>query len=171
MSVGFKTLERVRYFIEVEGNTPTSEQPFAVALRDADSRVEVEVVAYDTLAMALSGLTVWGDNAETSLEELAQSISQRVTYLWEPLALIERDLELEEVQMRSAPPLIDDDAIEFYECRLTRTDGSPQAHLVRYRRQNGGGRRVTVPITVTHQVFQRLVDDLTAILRAPRVGT
>ncbi|MFQ5854799.1 MAG: hypothetical protein ACE5LU_04030 [Anaerolineae bacterium] len=166
MSVGFKILERMRYFIDVEGNTPTQEQPFTVALREGHIGVEAEVIAYDSLGVALHGLTVWGDGREASLEALAQTISRRVTYLWEPLALIERDLEREQVQMRSAPPLIEDKTVEYYEAMLTRQEGSPRIHMARYRQQNGQTRRVRVPITLTHQVFRRLVDDLVTILRA-----
>ena len=160
-------LERVRQVIQEGGNTPTQAKPLTVTLQEGHAGVEAEVFAFDTLGVSLRGLTVSGDNREASLETLAQTISRHVTYLWEPLALIERDLEREEVQMRSAPPLVEDKTIAFYEGRLTRRDGSPRFHLARWRRQNGGPGRARLPIVLTHQVFCRLVDDLAGILRAP----
>lgn len=167
MTNGAKTLERIRYSVQVEGTTPTYDRPLTVALHEEHTGVEAEVCAYDSLGVALHGLTVWGDNRAASLETLAKTISERVTYLWEPLALIERDLEREQVQMRSAPPLIEDKAIEFYEGQLTRQAGSPRIHMARYRRENGQARRVRVPVILTHAIFRRLVDDLSTILRAP----
>lgn len=160
-------LESVRQVIQEGGNTPTQAKPLTVTLQEGHAGVEAEVFAFDTLGVSLRGLTVSGDNREASLEALAQTISRHVTYLWEPLALIERDLKRQEVQMRSTPPLVKDKAIEFYEGRLTRRDRTPRFHLVRYRRQNGESRRTSAHITLTHEVFRRLVDDLASILQAP----
>lgn len=160
-------LESVRQVIQEGGNTPTQAKPLTVTLQEGHAGVEAEVFAFDTLGVSLRGLTVSGDNREASLEALAQTISRHVTYLWEPLALIERDLKRQEVQMRSTPPLVKDKAIEFYEGRLTRRDRAPRFHLVRYRRQNGESRRTSAHITLTHEVFRRLVDDLASILQAP----
>jgi len=167
MSVGTKMLERMRNLIQEGDSTPTQQRPLTVALQEEHTGVEAEVYAFDTLGVSLRGLTVWGDHRDAALEMLAQTISRHVTYLWEPLALIERDLEREEVQMRSAPPLVEDKAIEFYEGWLTRCDGAPRFRLVRYRRQNGESRRTSMHITLTHEVFRRLVDDLASILQAP----
>lgn len=167
MSVGARMLEHMRYLIVERGNTASREKPLTVTLHEKRVGVEAEVYAYDNLGMALGGLTVQGDNRHASLETLAQSISRRVTYLWEPLALTERDVEHEKVQMRSAPPLVEDKTIEFYEGWLTRHDGSPRVHLARYRRENEPAPTVQVPITLTHETFRRLVDDLATVLRAP----
>lgn len=167
MSVGAKMLDRMSYLSQEGDTPPTHENPLTVALQEEHASVEAEVYAFDRLGVSLRGLTILGDNRDAGLEALAQTINQRVTYLSEPVALVERDLDREEVQMRSAPPLADDRAIEFYEGRLTRQDGSPHLHLVRYRQEHGEPRRVGMPITLTHNVFRRLVDDLAAILRAP----
>lgn len=161
-------LERMSYLIQEGDTTPTHEKPLTVAVQEEHAGVEAEVYAFDRLGVSLSGLTVWGDNRDVDLEGLARTINQRVTYLSEPVALVERDLERQEVQMRSAPPLAGDRAIEFYEGRLTRQDGSPRLHLARYRHEHGEPRRAPVPMTITHQVFQLLVDDLATILQVPQ---
>lgn len=170
MNVGARTLEQIRHAIQDSGYAPAPDRPLTVALDEEGTRVEAQVLAYDSLGVAVQGLTVWGDNRVASLEALSKTISQRVTYLWEPLALIERDLERDEVQIRSAPPLAEDKTVEFFEGRLTRHDGSLRLHLVRLRQADRQARRANVPITVTHQVFRRLVNDLAAILRAPETG-
>jgi hypothetical protein len=167
MSIGVRMLERMQHSFEVEGNLPTQDEPSVVTLGTGSRAVRAEVCAYDSLGVALHTLSVVGDNSDTPLEELAQSISRRVRYLWEPLALIERDLERDQVQMRSVPPLIEDDTIEFYEGLLTRQNGASHLHLVRYRQPKGQGRRTRMPITLTHDIFRRLVNDLSAILQTP----
>lgn len=169
MRVGAKMLERMRHLIEKEENTPSPEKMLTVTLREGPIEVKAEVSSYDSLGVALHALTVSGDNSDTALETLAQTISQRITYLWEPLALIERDLEREQAQLRSAPPLIEDKTIEFYEGQLFRQDGSLRIHLVRYRQRRGQMRRDRIPILLTHEVFRRLVDSLAGILRSQAV--
>lgn len=167
MSIGTKILERMQQQIEVEGVASDQARPTKVALREGPIRVEAEISAYDTLGVAVHALTMWGNN-DASLQTLAKTISERVTYLWEPLALIERDLEHQTAQMRSAPPLVEETAIEFYEGELSRQDGTLRMRLVRYRQENGERRRTGETIKLTHEAFRRLVDDMAGILRAPQ---
>lgn len=172
MNVGSEMAARMRYFFEVEGNTPAREQPFTIGLCRDDARVEVEVVAYDSLAVALQQLKVWGDPGDASLEKLAATIGERVTYLSEPLALIERDIERRQAQLRSRPPFVRDETIEFYEGQLMGEEGGAQDtavcfQLVRYRQPKGQRHRTRIPMTLTHEVFQHLVADLATILRSP----
>lgn len=167
MRVGAKMLERIQHLIESEGNTLPRTKPLTVALREGPIEVKAEVSSHDSLGTALYALTMAGDHSDAPLEMLAQEISERVTYLWEPLALIERDPERGKAQMRSAPPLVEDEIIEFYEAQLSRQDGSPRIRFIRYRQANRQARRTRVPITLTHEVFRRLVDDLATTLRAP----
>ncbi len=162
MSVGVKMLKQMRHQMEAKGGAPTWAQSVKIALQEEPIQVEADVSAYDTLGVALRGLRVRGDS-DAPLEKLAQAIGERVTYLWEPLALIEQDLERERVQMRSAPPLIEDGAIEFYAGDLTRQ----AVRLTRYRQESGQRRRDRVAITLTHEIFRRLVDDLAGILHTP----
>ncbi len=168
MNIGAKMLERMQHLTDVEGDVPTRNNPLQVALQEGPIRIQAKVEAYDTLGVGLRELAVAGNNDAASLENLAQAISDRVTYLWEPIALIERDLEREQVQMRSAPPLVEDQAIEFYEAELTRQEGTPHLQLVRYRRPNGPGQHDQVTIVLTHTAFRRLADDLSDLLRAPQ---
>ena len=158
-------LERIQHVIELEGITPAEDQPLMVAWRNGQIEVTAEVCAYDGLGVSVHALTVQGDRSDVPLEGLATIISERVTYLWESLALIE--LDREQVQMRSAPPLAEGKTIAFYEGQLTRQAGSSRLHLIRCRHQTGEARRTRIPITLTHETFRRLVNDLGTILQMP----
>lgn len=165
MSIGTSVLEEIHATIDRRGETPTAAQPLRVRVDATPTAVEVEVRAYDTLAVAVNRLEVWGDSS-AALELLAQAISRTVSYLWEPLAMIERDRDLNRVAMRSAPPLVEDDTVEFYHGELTRSAHGVHFDLVRLRQANGERRRTGTPLTLTHATLRRLIDDLAAILRA-----
>lgn len=163
MTIGARTLEQIHTAIDVRGETPTAARPLGVNVAANSARVETEVRAYDTLAVALNHLDVWGDSA-TATVRLAQAISQTISYLWEPLAMIERDLDMDRVEMRSAPPLVEDGDIEFYHGELTRHAEGVHFHLVRLRQTDGDRRRTQIPVTLTHATLRRLIDDLATIL-------
>jgi hypothetical protein len=167
MSIGATTLEKIRTAIAVEGGTPIEVYPVDVRITSDSATVEAEVRAYDTLAVALNHLDVQGDSA-TAPERLAQTISQTVGYLWEPLAMIERDLETGRVEMRSAPPLIKGSDIEFYRGELMPQAEGVRLHLIRLRQTDDDRRRTQIPLVLTHATLRRLIDDLAAILGTTR---
>jgi hypothetical protein len=167
MRIGATFLERTRQVMEVEGLTVSHEQPLAVTLRKGTVGIEAEVRALDSLGIALRRLTVWGGDGDTDLQALADAIAQRVTYLPERLAPIERDPERGIVQMRSAPPLTEGEDVEYYEATLTREDSVSRIRLARYRWSAERRRRTDVSIVLTQQLFQRLVDDLATLLCCP----
>jgi hypothetical protein len=164
MSIGAKMLKQMQYLIDAHADAPAPAKPLDLTLWEDPIQVQAQVSAYDTLGVALQALTVRCSPGDAPLETVARAINERVTYLWEPLALIERDLEREQAQMRSAPPRVDDEAIEFYEGELSRQNGSLQLRLLRYRRKNGQTRSEQVPLTLTHDVCRRLTDDVAGIL-------
>jgi hypothetical protein len=157
-------LEWMNHFIEVEGNKLAEDNPLSVTFSAGPVEVQAEVSAYDSLAMALNALMVSSARSDLSLEAVAQSIAQRITYLWESLVLIEKDIERDEVLMRSAPPFIEDGAVIFCQARLVREAGCTKIHLTRHQQLKGQARRRSFPIMVTHEVFRRLVDDLSTAL-------
>ena len=167
MHIGATIVERTRQFIALEGTPLSFEQPLAMGVQEGSVRVEAEVCALDSLGIALRGLTAWGDAQGMALHTLAETIAERITYLPERLAPIERDLERGVVQMRSAPPLVENSSVEYYEITLTRSADQTRMHLARYRREDGQRRRRSVPIVLTHGLFQRLADDLAALLHTP----
>lgn len=89
------------------------------------------------------------------LRELSESLSKRLSYLLEPIGLVEADAEHCIVQLRSNPPQRDEDATSYYEL-LLRTGGT--IALCRYSKTHGGIRQ-TVPAVVTREVLGRLATD------------
>lgn len=114
-------------------------------------------VSFDTLRLATSELA----SASTAdLERIGKSLSDRLTYLMEPIAPIEIDAQGCILQLRSNPPQRDDDGRSYYELTVRR---GGEIALVRFRKETGATRR-QVPATVTREVLLRLVGDFCAVL-------
>ena len=95
-----------------------------------------------------------------SLKSLSAKIQQRLTYLLEPISLLEVDAESVSIQMRSSPPQVGDDGRSYYEL-LVRRGG--EVTLRRYHTAAGQPRQI-VPANVTREVLARLADDFVAVI-------
>jgi hypothetical protein len=113
----------------------------ALACRFTDFRVQVESL---------------GDADAGRLQQIADDLANRLSYLLEPVRPIEFDQESSAVQMRSLPPTTIDEATRFYELIVRPGEMS----LCRYEKLTGQERRV-IPADVTREVLARLVDDFT----------
>ncbi len=128
----------------------------------AGGRAEVELAACDPLGCAVLRLHV--DNASLTgksvgeLAQLATQLAGRLTYLLEPVCLIEADADLGAVQIRSNPPQRDTAGTAYYEL-LGSTAGAWE--LRRYQKTPSAPRQ-QVAAVLTHEVVVRLVDDLVA---------
>ncbi len=124
--------------------------------------LECELTALDNIACAFNHFTLSTDKlAGASLEQLkriSESLSQKLSYLLEPISAVESDPDGCTIQMRSSPPHKDDDGTSYYEL-LVRRGG--QLSLCRYTKGSGAGRRV-IAAHVTREVFHRLAADFTA---------
>jgi hypothetical protein len=131
---------------------------------DGPRELVCELVERNTLAVSLGVLrlttTELAGATSADLERISKSLSERLTYLMEPISPIEIDADECVVQMRSNPPQKDDDGRSYYEL-LVRRGG--EIGLVRYHKENGAARR-QVPATVTREVLLRLVGDFCAVL-------
>lgn len=95
-------------------------------------------------------LRAWGDR-----------LAARLTYLMEPLVVLEVDAEAGEAELRSRNPTARDDRRSFYEVRLRR-QGALQLRRVAF--DDASRRRAAVPCQMTVEVLERLADDLVASL-------
>lgn len=95
-----------------------------------------------------------------SLKALSNKIQQRLTYLMEPISLLETDAESVSIQMRSSPPQVGDDGRSYYEL-LVRRGG--EVTLRRYHKAAGQPRQI-VPAHVTREVLGRLAEDFVAVI-------
>jgi hypothetical protein len=121
---------------------------------EAVDNVGVSFTRFDYQSSNLAAATV------DSLKALSGKIQQRLTYLLEPISLLETDTESVSIQMRSSPPQVGDDGRSYYEL-LVRRGG--EVTLRRYHKAPGQPRQV-VPANVTREVLARLADDFVAVI-------
>jgi len=117
----------------------------------------VLAVSFHQLRLATSELA---RATPADLERIGKSLSERLTYLMEPISPIEHDAEACIVQLRSSPPQRDDDGRSYYELNVSR---GGQIALARFRKENGNARQ-PIPATVTREVLLRLAGDFCAVL-------
>ena len=127
-------------------------------------RLECELLSVGPLGCLLSRMTLHTDRlADVSsgrLRGLSQQLSERLTYLLEPISPIEIDPDGCTVQMRSNPPHQDDGQTSYYEL-MVRRGGS--LGLSRYTATRGSERHM-IAAQVTREVLARLIDDFVAVV-------
>jgi hypothetical protein len=127
-------------------------------------KITCDVVERNPLAVSFNVLRLTTSELASAsaadLERIGKSLSDRLTYLMEPIAPIEIDAQACVVQLRSNPPQRDDDGRSYYELTVRR---GGQIALVRFRKDTGATRQ-QIPATVTREVLLRLVGDFCAVL-------
>ena len=135
-----------------------------VAVEDSPRHLSCDIVERNPLAVSFNRLALATSELASAgpaeLERIGKALSERLTYLMEPIAPIEFDKDACVVQLRSNPPQRGDDGRSYYEL-LVRRGG--EIALVRYRKENGNARQ-RIPATVTREVLLRLVGDFCAVL-------
>lgn len=136
--------------------------PCHLELSEGDQRLECDFVALDSLACAVArfmlSTSALKDASPEKLKRISETLSNRLTYLLEPISPIEFDREQCVVQLRSNPPEREDNRTSYYEL-VVRRGGS--LALCRYTKAPGDVRQAT-PVNVTREVFFRLVGDFSA---------
>jgi hypothetical protein len=131
-------------------------------LIEGDDRLVCELTALDSMACGFSHLTLESAAlAGVSLERLklaGDQLARRLTYLLEPIAVLEVDPLAAAVQLRSNPPSREPEAIRYYELLVERQG---RLKLSRFSRAPGESRSLTTA-QVTREVFCRLVADFSA---------
>jgi hypothetical protein len=136
----------------------------SVDLTDGSRRLTCDLVERNSLAVAFQILRVatpeLAEATSNHLERMAKSLSERLTYLMEPIRPIEIDADACVAQLRSSPPQRDDDGRSYYELVVRR---GGEIALGRYRKEPGTPRQ-PIAANVTREVLLRLVDDFEAVL-------
>ncbi|CAN5915604.1 hypothetical protein BH23PLA1_BH23PLA1_29360 [soil metagenome] len=114
-------------------------------------RLTFSVAEPDQADWAIDALKSWGDR-----------LTARLTYLMEPLAVLEADADSGEVILRSQSPTPRADRRSFYEVRL---DRSGTLQLQRFAFDNDTRRRQAIPCQLSREVLDRLADDLVVTAR------
>lgn len=137
----------------------TTHGPRVIAVKHDGAVLRCEITAIDALAVSFRKLTLetleLAGVSLTQLEGIAKHLSEKLSYLLEPVEPIEADALTCTVQMRSNPPQKDDDGSSYYEL-LVKAGG--ELSLERYRKEPGA-RRAPLDATVTREVLMRLVGD------------
>lgn len=132
------------------------------AADDDAGSLQAELLQVDPLAVAFTSFVFTSDrlaSVETAqLTRIADALASKLTYLLEPLRVIEVDGQAGAVQMRSHPPYQRERQTRYYEV-LVQRGGS--LSLVRYERPPGQARN-PIAAHVTREVFHRLADDFAA---------
>ncbi len=143
-----------------------SSPPSIVAAETDTHRLTLTLTARGPVGLAFTSLAFEATNrvADLSTADLrawGDRLAARLSYLMEPLVVLEVDAEAGEAELRSRNPTARADRRSFYEVRLRRQGG---LQLQRVAFDDATRRRSTVPCQMTVEVLERLADDLVASL-------
>jgi hypothetical protein len=147
----------------LDENTKAYVLPCTVTVEDGPNRVTLQLTALDTVGVAFTALEFattsrpeWSSDA---LKAWGDRLSSRVTYLLEPLKVLEIDSGGGEVQIRSQSPTPRAERRGYYEVRLFR-QGS--LRMERFALDEATRERRPTPCQFTREVLERLADDIAA---------
>lgn len=147
----------------LDENTRAYNLPCAVSVEDGPNRLTLGLTSLDSVGVAFDGLEfVATDRTDWTSEALnawGQRLAARVTYLLEPLKVLEIDAGGGEVQIRSQAPSARADQHGYYEVRLFR-NGS--LRMERYAFSDATRQRQRSTCQFTREVIERLADDIVA---------
>jgi hypothetical protein len=148
---------------KIAGALDAGPAPGPLEVRDGAHRLQLHVsaagsvgVAFDALEFSATDRTSWSSAA---LKEWADRLAGRVTYLMEPLVVLEVDAVGGEVELRSGAPTAREGQRFYYEVRLSQA-GSLRLTRVAYDPE--ARRRRPVACQMTREAIERLADDLVA---------
>ena len=145
----------------VEAVPETATVPVLITAEAGPARLALSLIAAGPVGLAFNHLdfTVAGrpDLADTGLRDWADRLAARLTYLMEPLVVIELDPIIGQAELRSQVPTPRPGVRSYYEVRLGRAH---TLHLARIAFDEATRRRKPVPCQFTTEVLERLADDL-----------
>lgn len=137
--------------------------PCDVTVEDQPNRMSLHLTACGPVGLALDGLdfatTARSEWSDAELSAWAERIASRVTYLMEPLVVIEHDRLGGEIELRSHVPTARGDQRAYYEVRLNRQG---TLRLARVAFDEAARARRPAGCQMTREVLERLADDLVA---------
>ena len=137
--------------------------PSRVTAEDGASRLTLHLTAEGPVGLAFSALDfATRTRAEWTPEALktwGDRVAARVTYLMEPLVVLEHDVAGGEVELRSQSPTPRAQQRAFYEVRLNRQGA---LRLARILFDEAARQRRPADCQMTREVLERLTDDLVA---------
>lgn len=130
---------------------------------EGGAAVAVDFTVVDSLSCGFRELRISADELKNApfdrLQDWANGLCQKVTYLLEHIGPLESDVAAQTVLIRSTPPFRQPEQTTFYEM-LVQAPGT--LSLRRYTRAIDAADRTACDIQITHDVLCRLVDDIVA---------
>jgi len=138
-----------------------------VSVDDGPNRLQLDLTALDSVGVSFDALEfATTQRPEWSADDLTawgERIAKRVTYLMEPLKVVEIDAAEGEVQIRSDAPTPRAELRGYYEILLGRA-GTCRLH--RFVFDETTRRRRRASCNLTREVLERLIDDIAATAAA-----
>lgn len=130
--------------------------------------LQIEIEDFDKFSYMVKAIAMTRQQAPPSaplkdvLLRQSGEIEKRITYLLEGFRLVEIDEVNGSAQVRSLTPYKKGDERLYYEVLLR---SGNNLTFTRYRKQHQTGEREIVPSHLTLEIFERLVDDLAAVVQ------
>lgn len=149
----------------LDENTRSYNLPCTITVDEGPNRINLDLTALDSVGVAFDALEITAtDRADLSSQSLngwGERLAERVTYLMEPLKVLEIDAGGGEVQLRSAIPTPRAELRSYYEVRLDRRG---TCRVERYAYDETSRQRRRTPCHLTREAVERLADDVVASL-------
>ena len=147
----------------LDENTKAYVMPCTVTVEESPHRLTLHLTALDTVGLAFAGLefttTARPEWSSEALKGWGERLAERVTYLMEPLKVLEIDAAGGEVQIRSQNPTPRADQRGYYEVRLFRQG---TLRMERFVFDQASRQRRQTPCQLTREVLERLAEDIAA---------
>ena len=145
----------------LDENTKVHVLPCTVTVEEGPHRLSLHLSALDTVGLACTALEfTTSSRVEWTSEGLGawgERLAGRVSYLLEPLKVLEVDRDGGEVQIRSQNPTTRSEQRGYYEVRLFKQG---TLKMGRYAFDEETRQRRCTPCQLTREVLERLADDL-----------
>ncbi len=139
--------------------------PCDVAIEDTAHRLVVHLTASGPVGLAFGSFdfttTARPGWTPESLKAWGDRIAARVTYLMEPLVVLEQDVLAGAVEIRSHAPTSRGESRAYYEIRIK---NGGELHLGRVAFDEATRRRRALDCMMTREVLERLIDDIIACI-------
>jgi len=139
--------------------------PRDVTIEDGPHRLALQLTASGPVGLAFGVLdfttTARPEWTPSALKAWGDRVAARVTYLMEPLVVLEQDAIAGDVEIRSHLPSTRGDRRAFYEVRI---GGAGALRLTRVAFDETTRRRHAIDCMMTREVLERLVDDIIACI-------
>jgi hypothetical protein len=138
-------------------------QPEEILAEDGDLEVRVQLADWDRLGCRLEKLEMRGTPGH-SLKLDPLRLEEELTYLGEPLRIVELEKHSGKAILRSFPPRSENGATSFFEMVL---DGPEGLSFTRLAYDRNLGQRSPVPVSMTRDTLERLLADLVDLASKP----